>query len=144
MVTSIENMRALGTIREVELPDWSGEGTIKVRLGRPSMLTMIRTGRIPNALLSVAQSVFSGAGTGEADFSEVAQLLRSVVDATLVEPTLSELEAAGLELTDEQQMLIFNYSQQGVAALSGFRIKQQDAEPDSHGKDVRTAAKRGA
>ena len=44
-------------------------------------------------------------------------------EASFVEPTYKELKAAGVELTDEQYMFIFGYSQNGVADLESFRSK---------------------
>ena len=41
--------------------------------------------------------------------------------ASLEEPSFDDIKEAGLELTDEQMMAIFSYSQEGVKALESFR-----------------------
>ena len=51
---------------------------------------------------------------------KVSSLLTEVAKASLIEPTLEDINNAGLELTDEQLMAIFNYSQSGVEALKPF------------------------
>ena len=38
-----------------------------------------------------------------------------------MEPSLAEIESVGLELTDDQMMALFNYSQVGTKALESFR-----------------------
>ena len=50
-------------------------------------------------------------------------VLELMAKETFVEPTYSEIKEAGVELTDEQMMFIFNYAQQGVRALESFRAE---------------------
>ena len=40
-----------------------------------------------------------------------------------MEPTMKEIESSGVELSDEQIMAIFNYTQAGVSTLKNFRQK---------------------
>ena len=47
-----------------------------------------------------------------------------------MEPTLQQIKSAGLELSDDQIMAIFSYTQVGVKALESFRSKPQSAGPD--------------
>ena len=44
-----------------------------------------------------------------------------VVEAALVSPTMEEIKQAGLELSDDQLMAIFSYTQTGISALEPFR-----------------------
>ena len=53
-----------------------------------------------------------------------------------VEPSWSELKNAGIELTDEQYMFIFNYTQEGVKALEPFREDEEVASADKYVKSV--------
>ena len=39
----------------------------------------------------------------------------------MIEPTYDDVINAGLELSDDQMMAIFNYTQSGVKALENFR-----------------------
>lgn len=141
MVTSIKELRALGSVREVELPGWSAGERVTFKLGRPSLMLMVRDGRIPNRLLNAAQGLFSGtgAGNGESGFSDAVDVMITVVRATMVEPTYDEIINAGIELTDEQMVAIFQYSQNGAKALERFRNKPAHGDADS---DERNAAPR--
>ena len=44
-----------------------------------------------------------------------------ICEASFVEPAYQELKDIGIELTDDQYMFIFNYTQNGVQALDSFR-----------------------
>ena len=51
---------------------------------------------------------------------EIYDVIDLIASETFVEPTYNEIKSTGIELTDEQMMFIFNYSQQGVKALESF------------------------
>lgn len=127
-ITSIEDLKnyANGTI--VEMPPFAEGQPFVARLKRPSILGMAKQGRIPNTLLVKANELFlqSGAGldTEEEDtMKQLYDVLDLIANETLVEPTYEEIKSVGLELTDEQMMFLFNYSQQGVKALESFRTE---------------------
>ena len=44
-----------------------------------------------------------------------------IAKAALVEPTYEDIKNAGMELSDNQLMAIFSYTQTGVKALDSFR-----------------------
>ena len=93
------------------------------------MLVMAKRGQIPNTLLTSANTLFeSGVGAGfDSMDQDMLQKCFEVFDlmceASFVEPTYKELKAAGVELTDEQYMFVFGYSQNGVADLESLRSK---------------------
>ena len=125
-ITSIEALieASKGTI--VELPPFAEGTEFFARLKRPSMLEMVRNGQIPNSLLVSAQNLFvSGPGKmntyNEEMMKQLYEVMDILCDATFVEPTYKELKDAGIVLTDDQMMFVFNYSQNGVAALDSFR-----------------------
>lgn len=127
-VTSIEDLKnyASGTI--VEMPPFAEGQPIIARLKRPSVLGMAKQGKIPNSLLVKANELFLQNGVGlDAEEEDTMKQLYDVLDLiakeTLVEPTYEEIKSVGLELTDEQMMFLFNYSQQGVKALESFRTE---------------------
>lgn len=127
-VTSIEDLKnyANGTI--VEMPPFAEGQPLIVRLKRPSILGMAKQGKIPNSLLVKANELFlqNGAGLDSEEEDTMKQLydvLDLIAKETLVEPTYEEFKSVGLELTDEQMMFLFNYSQQGVKALESFRTE---------------------
>lgn len=127
-VTSIADLQAYGAGQIVELPPFAEGQPFFARLKRPSLLGLVKHGKIPNELLVKANSLFVSAGAGldpdEADMmSQMFDVLYVLAGETLVEPSMKDLEAAGVELTDEQLMFLFTYGQQGVRALSNFRTE---------------------
>lgn len=127
-VTSIEDLKnyASGTI--VEMPPFAEGQPLIARLKRPSILGMAKQGKIPNTLLVKANELFLQNGAGlDAEEEDTMKQLYDVLDLiakeTLVEPTYEDIKSVGLELTDEQMMFLFNYSQQGVKALESFRTE---------------------
>ena len=132
-VTSIADLQAYGAGQIVELPPFAEGQPFFARLKRPSLLGLVKHGKIPNELLVKANSLFVSAGAcrhtsgldpDEADMmSQMFDVLYMLAGETLVEPSLKDLEAAGVELTDEQLMFLFTYGQQGVRALSNFRTE---------------------
>nr|DAP60054.1 MAG TPA: hypothetical protein [Caudoviricetes sp.] len=127
-VTSIEDLKNYANGTVVEMPPFAEGQPLVARLKRPSILGMAKQGRIPNTLLVKANELFlqSGAGldTEEEDtMKQLYDVLDLIARETLVEPTYEEIKSVGLELTDEQMMFLFNYSQQGVKALESFRTE---------------------
>lgn len=123
----------------VELPSFAEGQPFVARIRRPSMLALAKTGKIPNNLLKTANSLFTGNGKSKNDdqyLQEIFDVLDVVCDACFIEPTWKELQEAGIELTDDQYMFIFNYTQTGVKALEPFRIKQGDPAPVGNGETV--------
>ena len=110
----------------IQLPDFGDGQPFYARVRRPSMLKLASEGKIPNALLGTANSLFSGGDEAKDVDNEnmLPQILGVCVEmakATLLEPTYDEVVSAGLTLTDQQLMFIFNYTQGGVENLKSFR-----------------------
>lgn len=104
----------------VELPDFSEGRPFVAKLKRPSMLVLMKTGKIPNALLPLASTLFTGVETPETKDSSLGDMLDVIeilAESTFVSPTWSEIKESGVELTDEQYIFIFNYTQRGIKAL---------------------------
>lgn len=127
----------------VELPPFAEGQPFVARLTRPSMLALVKTGKIPNSLLNQATSLFAnGAGalnTGGKNATNVSELfdvIDVIVDAALMEPTLKEIRSVGMELSDDQLMAIFSYTQNGVKALEQFRTVRADSQRNSDVKIV--------
>lgn len=125
-VTSISDLQKYKKGTVVRLPDFAEGQPFVARLRRPSMLVLAKQGKIPNALLNAAGELFSKGGAGmDTDdndmLSQVYDICRIICEASLLEPTLEEIESVGIELSDEQMMAIFNYTQTGVRALDSFR-----------------------
>lgn len=115
---------AAGTI--VRFPDFAEGQPFVARVRRPSMLVLAKQGKIPNTLLTAAGELFSKGGAGmdadnESMLSDVYGICEVIARASLVQPTYDEIQQAGMELSDDQIMAIFNYTQNGVKALESFR-----------------------
>lgn len=124
-VTTLDELKEIAVGEVVSLPGY-GEKPFNVRLKRPSLLSLASSGRIPNSLLSTATELFTK-GNAEASKSndnalgDMYKLCKVMAEAALVEPSYKELEEIGYELTDEQLLAIFNYTQQGIKSLRSFR-----------------------
>lgn len=127
-VTPIKDIMKVSKGSIVELPPFVEGEKFCAKLKRPSMLKMVKMGKIPNALLFRANELFVQ-NTGSFDpsdddlMSEIFDILEVICEESFVEPTYKELLDNGIELTDDQKMFVFNYSQQGVRALESFRTE---------------------
>ena len=127
-VTDIESLKKYSNGTVVELPSFSEGQPFVARLKRPSLLGMVKQGKIPNTLLVRANELFVQTGSGfdveeENMMEQMFDVLELMAGETFVEPTYKEIKEAGIQLTDEQLMFIFNYAQQGVRALESFRTE---------------------
>ena len=127
-VTSISDLAQQSKGAIVELPPFAEGGKFFARLRRPSMLSLVRAGKIPNALLTSANKMFTSGpasldSSNEGMMEEIFKIMDVICDAAFVEPTYSEIREAGIELTDDQIMFIFGYTQNGVRQLSSFRTE---------------------
>lgn len=125
-VTSIYDLQSYAAGTVVRLPDFGDGQPFVARLRRPSMLVLAKSGRIPNTLLNAAGDLFSKGSSGldsdnEKMLSDMCDIMNIICEAALMQPTLAEIKSVGLELSDDQMMAIFNYTQAGVKALEPFR-----------------------
>lgn len=132
-ITDFSSLQAYAQGVIVRLPDFAEGQPFVARIKRPSMLVLAKSGKIPNSLLNAAGTLFAEGGSGmDADnpnmLSDMYDVCKVICESALVQPTMSEIESAGLVLTDEQVMAIFNYTQVGVKALENFREEQGDTE----------------
>lgn len=125
-ITDVNALQGYANGIVVRLPDFAEGQPLIAKIKRPSMLALAKSGKIPNSLLNAAGTLFAEGGSGlDVDnpnmLKEMYEVCKVICEASLIQPTLAEIESAGLELTDEQIMVIFNYSQVGVKALENFR-----------------------
>ncbi len=130
-ITPISTLKEYANGDIVELPPFAEGRPFVARLKRPSMMVLMKTGKIPNSLLIAANSLFIGdmsQATMDEDFyKEILGVMEVLAEASFVEPLWRDLKEAGIELTDEQYMFLFNYTQKGVYALESFREKRTDS-----------------
>ena len=125
----------------MKLPPFIQGQDFYAKLRRPSMLKLVQSGQIPNSLLRTANMLFSGGVNEELDrddefMKDLFDLIDVLAGAVFVEPSWSELKQAEIELTDEQYMFIFNYTQEGVKQLEPFREDEEVASTDKYVKSI--------
>lgn len=125
-VTTIEELKSYQHGQLVELPPFAEGQPFVARLRRPSLMVLIKSGKIPNQLIAMATKMFAnGGGAIDSDDADSITELLDVVDvlaeAAFVQPTYKQLQEAGIQLTDDQYMALFSYTQNGVEGLKSFR-----------------------
>lgn len=124
----------------VELPGWGDGKPWRAKLRRVSLMNLAMQGAIPNPLMAAVQSLYTTGTTG-ADLKTSAETMRLMADAVLVEPTLTQLDEAGVVLTDMQLTALYLYGQRGPEALAPFRSATAVSNRVPHGKTLRDEAK---
>lgn len=121
-VTDFSKLKKISDSKIVELPEF-GDGTKFIaRLRRPSMLKLCKSGKIPNSLLNQATSMFTDSNASKkVNITDIYDICEIICDSAFVNPTYEEIKESGIELTDEQIMAVFQYTQGGVKALEKFR-----------------------
>ena len=123
-VTTIDDLKEYAKGQVVQLPSFADGQPLIVRMKRPSLMILAKSGKIPNKLLKTATEMFNGEGAADdEDFdalSKTFDLLEIICEASLVEPKYKDFKSAGIDLSDEQLIAIFNYTQRGIEALNSF------------------------
>ena len=125
-ITTISDLQSYAAGSVVRFPDFGDGQPFVARVRRPSMLVLAKQGKIPNSLLTAAGELFSKGGGGlDADnenmLSDMYNIMDIIATAALIQPSMDEIKSVGLELSDDQMMAIFNYTQAGIKALESFR-----------------------
>lgn len=125
-ITSVSDLQSYAAGTVVRFPDFTEGQPFVARVRRPSLLVLAKSGKIPNTLLTAAGELFAKGGSGlDSDndkmLSDMYDIMHIICEAALMQPTLAEIESAGIQLSDDQMMAIFSYSQTGVKALESFR-----------------------
>lgn len=142
-VTQISELVQYKAGAVIAFPPFAEGQPFVARLKRPSMLVLIKSGKIPNSLLGQAQNLFAGNQANpdeENSMNDLFEIMDILAEASFIEPTYKELKDNGIELTDQQLFFLFNYSQQGVKALESFRVDAEDTGNNINGKDVQSQA----
>lgn len=122
-VTSISKLNEYAKGQLVELPSFGEGQPFFARLRRPSMLALAKSGKIPNSLLATANRMFDSSLDIKNDnmLKDFYMVMETILEASFVEPTYQEIKDAGVQLSDDQMIFVFNYTQQGVKILDQFR-----------------------
>lgn len=123
-VTSISQLNEYAKGQLVELPSFGEGQPFFARLRRPSMLALAKSGKIPNSLLATANKLFDSSldTKNENMLKDFYMVIETILEAAFVEPTYQEIKNAGVQLSDDQLIFVFNYTQQGVRVLDQFRL----------------------
>lgn len=129
--TTLKELKSYVSGQIVELPPFAEGQPLVARVSRPSMLKMVSDGSFPNELLVKANEMFMQSETGyDVDdpgmMKDVLGVVEVMAEKALIEPTYEDIKKAGLSLTDDQLIFLFNYTQRGVKALESFRAGQED------------------
>ena len=122
-ITSIDTLKKYAEGDIVRFPDFAEGKPFVARIRRPSMMGLVKQGKIPNSLLQKANELFTSGVSGALDEDNIAalaqmfELMETMCEASFMEPTYQEIKDSGITLTDEQLMFVYNYSQAGVKAL---------------------------
>ena len=138
-ITSIDQLKQYAAGQVIELPAFSEDQPFVARLKRPSMLALAKANKIPTSLLLTANNLLDGSGVDKKKpeaLKDVFSVLDVICEACFVEPTYQDLREAGVELTDEQYMFLFNYTQRGVRALESFRSQSQNSQYNKPGEAI--------
>lgn len=138
-ITSLTSLEQYAQGQVVELPPFAEGQPFVARLRRPSMMMLCKSGKIPNSLLATANSLFVGGKIKTEDptaLSGVFGVMDIICESSFMEPSWAQLQEIGIELTDEQYMAVFNYSQQGIKALESFRQQPEHQELSGSGAAV--------
>lgn len=121
-VTDFSKLKKVSDSKIVELPEFADGTKFIARLRRPSMLKLCKSGKIPNSLLNQATSMFTDSNASKkVNITDIYDICEIICDSAFVNPTYEEIKDSGIELTDEQIMAVFQYTQGGVKALEKFR-----------------------
>lgn len=125
-ITSTEELKQYAQGEVVVLPPFAPTQPFVARLKRPSLLAMAKNGKIPNELLVKTNELFINDGTAanasdDNMLKEIFSVIDTIAGEVFVQPTYEEIKEAGIQLTDEQMLFIFNYTQTGVKNLENFR-----------------------
>jgi len=125
-ITTLADLQKYAEGTVVRFPDFAEGQPFVARVRRPSMLVLAKQGKIPNSLLASASELFAKGGSSlssgdENTLANIYDICEVIVRASLIQPTYDEIIDSGMELSDDQIMAIFNYTQNGVKALESFR-----------------------
>lgn len=138
-ILNIEQLREMAQ-PTIDIPNFDGTGTIKVRVQRPKLLAMATQGKIPNHLMSIAVTKLTGKKEtskkqpDEMDkIKQTAEMLDLYCFACLVEPSYNDFKDI---MTDDQKFTIFNWGIGEVSSLDSFRPDKGNGTSNNNVQEV--------
>lgn len=112
-----------------ELPAFEDGTPFIAELKRPNMFFLMAQNKIPNTLMSVVMDVFQKGKGNEVvnnamdnpkELQELINLMIIIAKESLVNPSYTDLENAGITLNEMQLSALFTYAQGGVKSIENF------------------------
>jgi len=125
-VITLEEIQQRARGEVVEIPDWDGRGTIRVRLRKIDLTPIImQHGFLPNSLKVKVHEAFEGRppkpkGDVDLDLQKLMPALDEVARQALVDPPYDEVTKI-LPLTLTQKLAILSWVTKDLDALGSFR-----------------------
>jgi len=139
-ILSIEQLKKMATTT-IEIPDFEGTGTIKVRVQKPRLMAMAAQGKIPNHLLGVVnQMMFEKNSKKEkkTDIIDIIKIYELYCRACLVEPSYDEFKDF---ITDDQMQAIFDWATRDAKNLENFRTNQRNGTSNNNSQQIQEKTK---
>ena len=140
-VTSLDEILQTNAPQEIVLSGFQPGEELRVLVRRPGFYSLMARGAIPNPLIPEMEKLFvhRDCGSYAVPSEEFAETLVYIARMSLVSPSYEELQANGIELTDDQLVEISMYAAAGAEALRTFRERLRAAAGE-YGPDVSNAA----
>lgn len=139
-ILSIEQLRQMAQLI-IDIPNFDGTGTIKVRVQKPRLMSLATQGKIPNHLMNIAVTKLTGKKpttskkepSEEEKLKQGTEMIELYCFACLVEPSYNDFQDI---MTDDQKLTIFDWSIGNVSALDSFRTNKGNGTSDNNGQEV--------
>lgn len=131
-ILNIKKLKDMSTTI-LEIPDFKNEGTVNIRVKRPSLMSMATQGKIPNHLMGIAAKI-AGLNTGkqkDTNLKELGQIYELYCRAVMVEPTYDDLKSY---ITDDQMLNIYEWAIGEGKQLENFREDTEDGTDNRDGE----------
>lgn len=128
-ITSFENLKEYAKGAVIELPAFAPDMPFVARLKQVDIADLIKHGKIPNPLMDTVNDMFysqnSSGGTGNTleNTVDVVDMMTIFAREALIQPTMDEIEEAGMKLSMAQLSAIFQFTQGEVQNLKSFRTE---------------------
>ncbi|CEK35771.1 hypothetical protein UMC2_26641 [[Clostridium] sordellii] len=130
-VTSLEQLKKFAEGELISITGFIEGEDFVVRVKRPSIMSLVKNGNIPNTLLTKASELFGGNNSKKKskvddikEFTQLIDIMTIIAKECLIEPSVDDIESFGLNLNDDQLIEIFTYVQGGLKELEKFRMQQ--------------------
>ena len=144
-VTSLEQLKKVKQTEIINLGKFEDGTEFVAELKKPDLMQLAAERKIPNVLATEVVKLFNGKNklakkvVAEDDAEALAQLgelMNILAKASLVNPTMKQLDEINVTLTQEMKTTIMMYFQGGVETLKNFRKEQQRNENNQPGIEV--------